>query len=139
MRNEQLLQLTRQHLQTDSLVDVDQSTVAWHDIDQVVGRAGVRVYRTWDNGDGRQRTPYVRLNYLQGWGDRPQVTVGTVGTDISQGFDGGRYGRAVELGVGGTWAFNRMFSVYGEGDYQKELNDTGLRGWGLTLGVRLEF
>ena len=133
------LQLTRQHLHTDNLVDVDQSTVAWHDIDQVVGRAGVRVYRTWDNGDGRQRTPYVRLNYLQGWGDRPQVTVGTVGTDISQGFDGGRYGRAVELGVGGTWAFNRMFSVYGEGDYQKELNDTGLRGWGLTLGVRLEF
>jgi autotransporter family porin len=133
------LQLTRQHLQTDSLVDVDNSTVAWHDIDQVIGRAGVRVYRTWDSGDGRQRTPYLRLNYLQGWGDRPEVTVGAAGTDISQAFDGGRYGRALELGIGGTWSFNRKFSVYGEGDYQKELNDTGLRGWGLTLGVRMEF
>ncbi|HEY4146470.1 autotransporter outer membrane beta-barrel domain-containing protein [Pinirhizobacter sp.] len=133
------LQLTRQHLQTDSLVDVDNSTVAWRDIDQVIGRAGVRAYRTWDSGDGRQRTPYVRLNYLQGWGDRAQVTVGAAGTDISQAFDGGRYGRALELGVGGTWSFNRMFSIYGEGDYQKELNDTGLRGWGLNLGVRMEF
>jgi outer membrane autotransporter protein len=67
------------------------------------------------------------------------VTVGNDAFGISQEFTGGSYGRAVELGLGGTMTFGNHISLYGEGDYQKDLGSAGTRGWGINLGARWAF
>lgn len=132
------LQLSRQHLSFNDFTDSEHTTVHYDDYNQNIGRLGVRLSRSWNNDD-RQATPYARLNYVQGWGGRPRVTIGSDVSDISQAFSGGSYGRALELGLGGTVTFRHNISMYGEGDYQKNLGSAGLRGWGLNLGARWAF
>jgi autotransporter family porin len=139
MELEPQLQLSRQHLAMNDLTDRDGASVRYDDYDQNIGRLGVRLTRTWKGDNDRQSTPYLRLNYIQGWGGRPHVTVGNDAFGISQEFTGGSYGRAVELGLGGTMTFGNHISLYGEGDYQKDLGSAGTRGWGINLGARWAF
>ncbi|MGO4700205.1 autotransporter outer membrane beta-barrel domain-containing protein [Dyella sp. 2RAB6] len=134
------LQLARLHERVDSLVDQDGTRVNFHDYDQNVGRIGVRFYRTWDRGEQRFATPYVRLNYTKGWGGRSRVTIGADSAPgLEQTFVGGAYGQGVELGLGGTYSLGRQWSFYGEADYQKEVGNAGARGWGANFGVRWNF
>lgn len=70
------LQLARLHERIDTLVDRDGTRVNYNDYDQTIGRLGVRLTRTWDRGNGQFGTPYVRLNYIKGWGGRARVNVG---------------------------------------------------------------
>ena len=96
--------------------------------------------RTWDRGARRLATPYVRLNYVKGWGGRARVTVGADGVPgLEQNFVGGAYGQGVELGLGGTYSLGRQWSFYGEADYQREVGSAGARGWSASLGVRWNF
>ncbi|MBB3228106.1 autotransporter family porin [Luteibacter sp. Sphag1AF] len=140
MTLEPQLQLARIHQHVQDTTDLTDASVHYDDYNQNIGRLGVRLTRTWDSGDGMLRTPYVRLNYIQGWGGRPQVTVADAAIpDITANFTGGSYGRALELGLGGTWTFRNHISLYGEGDYQKALGSDGTRGWGINVGARWNF
>ena len=58
---------------------------------------------------------------------------------INQTFIGGSYGRAVELGLGGTYSLGKQLSFYGEADYQKDVGSSGTRGWGWNVGARWDF
>ena len=134
------LQLARLHERVDTLVDRDGARASFDDYDQTVGRLGVRLTRTWDRGEGRLATPYLRLNYIKGWGGRARVTVGAdAAPGLAQTFAGGAYGQAIEAGLGGTYSLGRQWSFYGEADYQKELGSAGMRGWSANLGVRWNF
>jgi autotransporter family porin len=140
MELEPQLQISRQDLKVHDFTDLAGASVRYNYYDQNIGRLGVRLTHTWQSDSGRQGTPYLRLNYIQGWGgNRPRVTVGDDSLGISQAFTGGSYGRALELGLGGTMTFGNRISLYGEGDYQKNLGDAGLRGWGFNLGARWMF
>jgi autotransporter family porin len=139
MELEPQLQISRLHLAVRDFTDRDHANVHYDDYDQNIGRVGVRLTRTWTGDNGRKTTPYARLNYIQGWGGRARVTIGDDASGISQAFTGGSYGRALELGLGGTATFRNNISLYGEADYQKDLGSAGLRGWGLNLGARWMF
>jgi len=134
------LQLARLHQRIDTLVDQDGSRVNYNDYDQTIGRLGLRFTRTWDRGNGQFGTPYVRLNYIQGWGGRARVTVAAEAMPtLSETFMGGAYGKAVELGLGGTYSLRKQLSFYGEADYQKEIGNGGTRGWSWNVGARWDF
>lgn len=130
------LQLSRQHIGLRNQVDVDNVTTRYNAFEQTIGRAGLRFDRTWLTVAGSKATPYLRLNYIAGWGGRPDITVGAQGYDVSQQFTGGSFGRMMEVGLGGTYAWTNRVAVYGEADWQKNLGDAGARGWSASLGVR---
>lgn len=134
------LQLARIHVVLHDLIDSNDALVQYNEYNQNVGRIGLRFDRTWTDSHGGLSTPYLRLNYIQGWGGRPEVNVSDADIPaINQTFPGGTFGRAVELGLGGTYSIRRQFSFYGEADYQKDVGSSGTRGWGLNLGVRWNF
>ncbi|MDQ8049624.1 autotransporter outer membrane beta-barrel domain-containing protein [Luteibacter sp.] len=133
------LQLTRQHIALRDQTDTDGATTRFNDLSQTIGRAGVRFDRTWVTDSGSKATPYARVNYIKGWGGSSSVNVGAEGYDISQQFAGGAFGRMVEVGLGGTYAWTNRISLYGEADWQKKLGDAGTRGWGFNVGARWDF
>jgi outer membrane autotransporter protein len=134
------LQLTRQHIALRNQSDTDGVTSNFDPLSQTVGRAGVRFNRTWVTDSGSKATPYARVNYIKGWGGRSSVNVGAEGYDnLSQQFTGGDFGRMVEVGLGGTYAWTNRISLYGEADWQKNLGDAGARGWGFNVGARWDF
>ena len=133
------LQLSRQNVTLHNQVDTDGVTTNYQTFEQTIGRAGLRFDRTWTSDNGRKATPYVRLNYIRGWGGNAKVDVGAQGLDLSQQFIGGSFGRIGEIGFGGTVGWANRLSIYGEADWQKNLGDAGTRGWGLNLGARWDF
>lgn len=133
------LQLTRQHVALRNQTDLDGTTTHFDPLSQNIGRAGLRLDRTWVTDSGSKATPYARVNYIKGWGGRTSVDVGAEGYDLSQRFTGGSFGRMVEVGLGGTYAFTNRLSLYGEADWQKQLGDAGARGWGFNVGARWNF
>lgn len=133
------LQLTRQHIGLRDQVDVDDITTHYHSLDQTIGRAGLRLDRTWTTTAGSQFTPYARANYIKGWGGSPKADVGAEGVDVTDQFTGGKFGQMMEVGLGGTWAWRNKVSVYGEADWQNKIGDAGARGWAANLGVRWDF
>jgi len=138
-RLEPQLQLSRQHIGLRNQTDRDGATTRYDAFEQTIGRAGVRFDRTWITDAGSRGTPYARLNYIHGWGGRSAVAVGAEGYDASQTFAGGRFGRMLEVGLGGTFTWKRGISLYGEADWQRKLGDAGARGWSATLGARWNF
>ncbi|MET0936560.1 MAG: autotransporter outer membrane beta-barrel domain-containing protein [Luteibacter sp.] len=133
------LQLARQHIALRNQVDLDGVTTDYRALEQTIGRAGLRFDRTWVSDAGRKATPYVRLNYIQGWGGSTKVDIGAEGLDLSQAFEGGKFGKMAEVGLGGTVSWANRLSLYGEADWQTHLGDAGARGWGLNLGARWDF
>ncbi|MDR6936201.1 autotransporter outer membrane beta-barrel domain-containing protein [Luteibacter sp. 3190] len=138
-RIEPQLQLVRQHIGLRDQTDRDATTTHYDAFEQTVGRAGLRIDRTWLTDSGDRATPYARMNYVRGWGGRPDVTVGAAGYDVSRRFAGGRFGRLLEFGLGGTYTWIRGLAIYGEADWQKNLGDAGARGWSANIGVRWTF
>lgn len=138
-RVEPQLQVVRQHIGLTDQVDLDRVTTRYDAFDQTIGRAGLRLDRTWLTKDESMVTPYARLNYLRGWGGGSGVAVGAEGYAFSQDFAGGRFGRAIELGLGGTYTLRNRFAVYGEADWQTHLGDPGARGWSANVGLRWDF
>lgn len=138
-RVEPQLQLARQHIALRQGVDRDGTTARYDAYEQTIGRAGLRVDRSWALDDGSRATPYARVNVIRGWGGAPSVIVGAEGYAVSQAFTGGRFGRMLEAGVGGTFAWRNGLSAYGEADWQTRLGKPGARGWAATLGVRWDF
>lgn len=133
------LQLTRQHIGLRDQEDVDDITTHYHSLDQTIGRAGLRLDRTWTTAGGSRFTPYARANYIKGWGGSPKLDVGAEGVDVTEQFTGGKFGQMMEVGLGGTWAWRNKVSVYGEADWQNKIGDAGARGWAANLGVRWDF
>jgi outer membrane autotransporter protein len=133
------LQLTRQNISMHDQVDLDGVTTHYQTFEQTIGRAGLRFDRTWVSDTGRKATPYVRVNYIRGWGGNTKLDVGAQGLDLTQQFVGGSFGRMGEIGFGGTVGWANRVSIYGEADWQKNLGDAGTRGWGLNLGARWDF
>ncbi|PTR32827.1 outer membrane autotransporter protein [Luteibacter sp. OK325] len=133
------LQLSRQNISLHDQVDLDGVTTHYQTFEQTIGRAGLRFDRTWVSDSGRKATPYVRVNYIRGWGGNTKVDVGAEGLDLTQQFTGGSFGRMGEIGFGGTVGWANRLSIYGEADWQKNLGDAGTRGWGLNLGARWDF
>jgi outer membrane autotransporter protein len=133
------LQLSRQNISVHDQVDIDRVTTHYQTFEQTIGRAGLRLDRTWVSESGRKATPYVRVNYIRGWGGNTKVDVGAEGLDLTQQFTGGNFGRMGEIGFGGTVGWTNRLSIYGEADWQKNLGDAGTRGWGLNLGARWDF
>jgi outer membrane autotransporter protein len=132
-------QLTYTGMSMKNIVDQDNTTVDYPVYGQTIGRLGVRVDRTWVDDKGRKYTPYVRANYMKGWGAEAATTIGAQNTQISQTFASGKIGQMGELGVGGTATFKKDWSLYAEVDYRKELNNNGAKGWNYTGGVRWRF
>lgn len=132
-------QLMYTRINMENFTDEDSTTVDYQDYSQTIGRLGLRADRTWVDEKGRQYTPYVRANYIRGWGGEAKTTIGAENTDISQTFASGKFGQMGELGTGGTVTFKNDLSLYAEVDYRKEINSNGARGWGYTGGVRWTF
>lgn len=100
--------------------------------DSLLGRAGVRLEHLSRNAANGQRFQgYGIVNLTYEFLDGPSVNVGF--TPLTQ--DAERLWG--EVGLGGTWALNDRFSLYGEGLYSTALADFGdsytVRG---TLGLR---
>ena len=133
------LQLSRQNISVRDQVDIDGVTTHYQPFEQTIGRVGVRFDRTWVSDSGRKATPYVRVDYIRGWGGSTKLDVGAEGLDVTQQFTGGSFGRMGEIGFGGTVGWANRLSIYGEADWQKNLGDAGARGWGLNLGARWDF
>lgn len=138
-RLEPQLQVIRQHIGLTDQVDLDRVTTHYDAFDQTIGRAGLRLDRSWLTKSESTITPYARLNYLQGWGGGSGVAVGAEGYAFSQDFAGGTFGRAVELGLGGTYTTRNRLAIYGEADWQTRLGDPGARGWSANVGLRWDF
>lgn len=130
------LQLIRQHIGLNNEVDVDHVTTRFDAFEQTIGRAGLRFDRTWMTDGGSRYTPYVRANYIKGWGGVSKVNVGAEGFTFSDQFAGGKFGQMMELGLGGTYAWPNRLSVYGEADWQNKIGTSGARGWAANLGLR---
>ncbi|WP_345829966.1 autotransporter outer membrane beta-barrel domain-containing protein [Erwinia sp. HDF1-3R] len=140
VRLEPQAQLMVLHLAMDSLTDKDNLTVSYPDYHLTTGRLGARLDRTWTDDSQRQYTPYLRTNYLKGWGGDGKTTVGARGyEDISHTFSGGKYGQMWELGLGGTTRFKNDVSMYAEADYRKAIDGNGGKGWRYSMGVRWTF
>jgi outer membrane autotransporter protein len=133
------LQLARQHIGMRDQADLDGVTTHYEAFEQTIGRAGLRFDRTWVSDSGRKATPYVRVNYIRGWGGNTKVDVGAEGLDLTQQFAGGKFGSMGEVGLGGTVAWANRVSVYGEADWQTRIGNAGARGWGLNIGARWDF
>jgi outer membrane autotransporter barrel domain len=133
------LQLIRQHIGLNNEVDVDHVTTRFDAFAQTIGRAGLRFDRTWSTDGGSRYTPYLRANYIKGWGGVSKVNVGAEGFTFSDQFAGGKFGQMMELGFGGTYAWQNRLSVYGEADWQNKIGTAGARGWALDLGLRWDF
>lgn len=133
------LQVVRQHIGLRDQVDSDGVSTRYQPFDQTIGRAGLRLDRTWRTDTDALFTPYARLNYIRGWGGAPRLVVGEQGYDLAQGFTGGNVGRMWELGLGGTWQWRNRVSIYGEGDWQGRAGSSGAQGWSANLGVRWNF
>ncbi|HEY4291983.1 MAG TPA: autotransporter outer membrane beta-barrel domain-containing protein [Luteibacter sp.] len=133
------LQLVRQHIGLRDQADQEGVTTRYHAFEQTLGRAGLRLHRTWLTDDGGKATPYVRINVIRGWGGRADVTVGADGYDVAQTFAGGSFGRMAEFGLGGTFAWANRLSIHGEADWQTKLGDAGARGWSANVGLRWDF
>lgn len=133
-------QLTYIHTKFDDSLDKDNVFVHYDHYNQTTLRVGVRTTRTWLSKNGLQFKPYARVNYYHGFGRDPKVTltsnsIGAIGTK----FEGGKFGNAVQAGIGLTFetATNLMF--YGEIDYQKEVGGSGMKGVRGNVGLRWEF
>jgi len=139
VRLEPQAQLTWMRLEFDDATDKEGTRVSFNDDDQTTGRLGARLDRTWQDDAQREYTPYLRADYLHGWGGGSKVNVGSVDNAINQDFNSGRFGQMWDVGVGGTARLQHDVSLYAEADYRKEIDGNGAKGWRYNAGVRWTF
>ncbi len=132
-------QLTYQELSLKDTVDEKGARVQFGKHSQTIGRLGVRADKTWITEDGKLFTPYLRLNYYQSWGGASSVNISDSRSQSGgASFKGGDFGQALQVGLGLTATFKNNFSLYGEVDYQKEIN-AGMRGVRFNIGGKWLF
>ena len=139
VRLEPQAQITWLQMKMDGFTDRDRTRVSYDDYSQTVGRVGARVDRTWQDGSQNQYTPYVRMNYNQGWGGTAKVKIGAADVGGSETFESGKFGKMWDVGVGGTATVNKDVALYAEADYRKEIDGNGAKGWRYNAGVRWSF
>lgn len=133
-------QLMYMKLNMSDFVDADGNKVRYDNDNQILGRLGARLDRTWTDESHRQYTPYLRANYYKGWGGTVKSTVSAVDNpSFSGSFDSGHVGQMWELGAGGTATVKKDLSLYAEADYRKEIDSNGAKGWRYNVGVRWQF
>lgn len=132
-------QLMYQRLHFNNALDNDGNNIEFKDYDQTTARLGARLTHSSVTESGYKNTPYIRANYIVGWGNEPEINVTATDYNVSHGFTGGKYGQAVELGVGGTSSMTNDISLYGEVNYRENLNSYGTHGLRYTAGVRWTF
>lgn len=132
-------QLTYLHLKMDNATDSDDARVSYDDYNQTLGRLGARLDRRWQDDAGRQYTPYLRANYTRGWGGTARTSVASADNRFRQDFDSGRFGQMWDVGIGGTAGFTQNVTLYAEGNYRKEIDGNGAKGWHYNAGVRWAF
>ncbi len=139
VRIEPQAQITWLQMKMDGFTDRDRTRVSYDDYSQTVGRVGARVDRTWQDGSANQYTPYLRVNYNQGWGGTAKVKIGSADAGGSETFESGKFGKMWDVGVGGTATVNKDVALYAEADYRKEIDGNGAKGWRYNAGVRWSF
>ena len=133
-------QLMYMKLNMSDFVDAEGNKVRYDNDNQILGRLGARLDRTWTDESHRQYTPYLRANYYKGWGGTVKSTVSAVDNpSFSGSFDSGHVGQMWELGAGGTVTVKKDLSLYAEADYRKEIDSNGAKGWRYNVGVRWQF
>lgn len=139
VRLEPQAQITWLQMKMDSFTDSDRTRVSYDDYDQTIGRLGARLDRTWLDASQNAYTPYVRVNYYQGWGGTAKTKIGAADSDISQTFESGKFGQMWDVGVGGSATISKDVALYAEADYRKEIDGNGAKGWRYNAGVRWSF
>lgn len=129
------VQLSYTNTKFKKTIDYDGAVVKFSDYDQLIGRIGARVTRTWINDDNTRYIPYARVNYYHSFSSEPKVNISALGsTSGGYNFRGGKYGDSLQLGLGLTVLTKENFAFFIEGDYQKEIGSAGLKGFrGLSL------
>lgn len=139
VRIEPQAQITWLQMKMDSFTDRDNTRVSYDDYSQTIGRVGARVDKTWQDGSANQYTPYLRVNYTQGWGGTAKAKIGAADDGGGETFDSGKFGKMWDVGVGGTATVNKDVALYAEADYRKEIDGNGAKGWRYNAGVRWSF
>lgn len=140
IRLEPQAQLLHMRLNMDDFTDRDGTRVQYGHDSQTIGRLGLRLDRSWTDNAGRQYTPWLRVNYYQGWGGGAKTRVSAQdNSNLQHTFDGGRFGQSGELGAGGTVSFKNNLALYAEADYRRQIDNNGARGWRYNIGVRWQF
>jgi outer membrane autotransporter barrel domain len=139
VRIEPQAQITWLQMKMESFTDRDNTRVSYDDYSQTIGRVGARVDKTWQDGSANQYTPYLRVNYTQGWGGTAKAKIGAADVGGGETFDSGKFGKMWDVGVGGTATVNKDVALYAEADYRKEIDGNGAKGWRYNAGVRWSF
>ncbi|MBK0095551.1 autotransporter outer membrane beta-barrel domain-containing protein [Erwinia sp. S63] len=139
VRIEPQAQVTWLQMKMDSFTDRDNTHVSYDDYSQTIGRVGARLDKTWQDGSANQYTPYLRVNYTQGWGGTAKAKIGAADVGGDETFDSGKFGKMWDVGVGGTATVNKDVALYAEADYRKEIDGNGAKGWRYNAGVRWSF
>lgn len=139
VRIEPQAQITWLQMKMDSFTDRDNTRVSYDDYSQTIGRVGARSDKTWQDISANQYTPYLRVNYTQGWGGTAKAKIGAADVSSSETFDSGKFGKMWDVGVGGTATVNKDVALYAEADYRKEIDGNGAKGWRYNAGVRWSF
>jgi len=122
------VQLGWQHLHFKRTRDVDNFPVALGAHNQFTGSLGAQLQQTMAN----HSTVYGRLAVEHAWRDSKQVWLG-------QDFHLGKSGSHLHGSVGVNAYATPQLQVYGEASWQTRLSSAGLRGVGVSAGVRYRF
>lgn len=126
-------QITYQRLMFDNQYDIDNFVVRLGNLDQWTGRIGGRLTKTIQTTDhDRVVTVYSKLNLIAGFGDGGTVNFG-------DNFQLGKYGSAVEGGLGVSAQINKKVSLYGDVAYQNKIEKAGFSGATFNGGFRVRF
>ncbi len=126
-------QLVYERLKFDRAHDVDNFVVALGEQDQLIGRLGARLVKTYQRpAKDSLITVYAKANVLHGFLDGGTAFFGDT-------FSIGRYGTSLEGGLGVNATLTKNLSLYGDAAYQHRLGRTGISGFTFTGGARYAF
>lgn len=124
-------QLVYQRLMFDRKNDVDNFVVSLGNQDQLTGRLGARLSRSFTATD-KLVTIYAKANVLHGIVSGGEIFLGDT-------FRLGRYGTAVEGGIGINATLSKNLSLYADAAYQHKVGKSGVSGISVNGGLRYNF
>lgn len=125
-------QLVYQRLMFDRKEDVDNFTVNLGNQDQLTGRLGARLSKTFNADTDKLVTLYAKANVLHGIVSGGKVFLG-------DNFRLGRYGTAVEARLGVSATLSKNLSLYADAAYQHKVGKSGVSGVSINGGLRYSF
>ncbi len=131
-------QLVYQALSFDDGAD-SFGVVEYDAANNVFGRIGGRLSRSWSLEGGETLTGWARANLWHAFSDGPEVTFAGLGGGNAMSFDSGLGGTRLDLGLGASVAVTDKLSLFASGDYYVRLDDTPGHAFGGLIGATLRW